>query len=150
MIDPLGKVLIELRDDPLTGGWCSDRVRGEEPMPDTLDADGNVTRRGDARGPGEYVRFVVVSLLGGLRQPRIPVQYPRSNVRLYGVSPQDAMTGYGYASDALHLTGGRTHNNGLHIFQSLDDTGGVPGRDTARPRTARQCSATAARAPPSR
>ena len=51
MIDATGKLLIELRDDAAFAAWHGDRVRGVERMPPTDDD------AGDARGPGEYVRF---------------------------------------------------------------------------------------------
>lgn len=121
MIDHTGSVIIELRDDAAFGSWCEERVRGEEPGP------------GDVEGQGSFRRFAVVMSQPALpREKRTPVQYPRLLVRCYGTSPKDAMTGYGYATDALHRLSPRLRANGYGIYLSFDDTGGQPGAD---PRT---------------
>lgn len=119
-LDPFGKVLLELRDD-LAVALITDRIRGHEPGPD------------DAKGPGEYVAFVVLSDLGGIRARRgLPLQYPRINVRCYADTYTNAKALYLACQDALHDTGERVHANGLGIYQSHDETGGTEGLD---PRT---------------
>ncbi len=119
-LDPFGKALIELRDDPVVAG-ITDRIRGHEPAP------------GDANGPGEYQAFVVVTDLGTIRYRRgIPVQVERIDVRCYADNYTNAKALFLACSDALHDVGPRVHSNGLGIYQSHDDTGGQEGSD---PRT---------------
>ncbi len=126
MLDALGKLLVELRTDSALSTWCSGRVRGEEAAPATA------TYKGDARGAGEYVRFVVITTLATPRDRRVPIQRPTYAVNIYGTSPQDAMTGYGLASDAVHRRGVRmagVHPSRLGIWNSYDDSGGTPAKD---------------------
>ena len=120
MIDITGSLVLELRADALLTAWTGghERVRGGKAAP------------GDARGPGEYLRFLVVMTQGSLpREKRAPVQYPRHLVRVYGVDDADAMAGYGYASDALHRLQPRLRLNGIGIYLSSDDSGADPGSD---------------------
>lgn len=126
MIDLAGKVLIELRDDSAFAVWHGGRVRVEEPMPPTA------TDRGDVRGSGEYVRFVVITPVVTPREKRVPVQRPRYGINVYGTSPQDAWAGYMLASDAIHEAGVRMVGSGATrtgIWNSWDDSGGSPERD---------------------
>lgn len=126
MIDALGKLLVELRSDTALAAWCSSRVRGEEPAPATS------TYAGDARGPGDYVRFVVISTLATPRERRVPIQRPTYAVNVFGTSPQDAMAGYVLASDAIHRRGVRmegVHPSRLGIWNSYDDSGATPAAD---------------------
>lgn len=113
--DPLGKVIIELREAAAVAAIVDDRVRGEEPAP------------GDGGKP--FKAFVVLSTLATPRHPRVPIQRPRIAGRFYGRTAQEAMALYVAASNALHGVGPRTHTNGLGIYVSLDDTGGVPDND---------------------
>jgi hypothetical protein len=120
MLDAFGKALIEIRDDPFVAA-ITDRIRGHEPGPD------------DAKGPGEYVPFVVLSDLGFLRGRRgLPIQTVRINVRAYAATYTAAKALFMACSDAVHDVGPRIHANGLGIYQSHDDTGGSEGYD---PRT---------------
>lgn len=126
MIDALGKLLIELRDDVAFGLWHDDRVRGEMPAPATA------TYAGDVRGPGKFVRFVVISTLATPRDRRLPIQRPRFAVKVYGTDPQDAMAGYVLASDAIHRLGMRMAGTGagrIGIWQSWDEDGAAPELD---------------------
>ena len=126
MIDALGKVLTELRDDVPFLAWHEGRVRGEEAAPKTA------SYAGDARGPGEYIRFVVISALGAVREPRVPIQRATFAVNVFGLSPKDAMTGYVLASDAIHRAGVRMEGSGstrIGIWNSWDDTGASPERE---------------------
>lgn len=132
MIDALPKLLLELRNDSALAAWCSGRVRGEEPAPATA------TYAGDARGPGDYVRFVVIATLATPRERRVPIQRPTYAVNVFGTSPKDAMDGYRLASDAVHRRGVRmagVHPSRLGIWNSYDDSGATPARDpeTAQP-----------------
>jgi hypothetical protein len=117
MLDPLGKLLIELRDDVEVDAIVDGRVRGNEP------------KAGDAQPLGDYQAFVVITELASPRIPRVPVQRVRYGVRCYGRTFQEARSLYGACSDAIHLLGPRLHANGLGIYISIDDTGGTASRD---------------------
>lgn len=133
MLDVLGKLLIELRDDDAVDAIAHGRVRGYEPAPDTVDpSSGAVVEQGDARGPGEYVAFVVLTRLDAPRDRRSVGQYPRIAIRCYGRTRPEAYALYAACSDALHGRGPRVHANGLGIYLSFDDTGASQESD---PRT---------------
>lgn len=117
MIDPLGQIVVELRDANIASG----RVRGGEPAPQTEDYEG------DALGPGHYKRFVVVSRLGRVRSDA-PVQMVRLGIRSYGANQQDAGALSGEVSDALHLVGGRG-TAPRWVYASVEDEGGDPSKD---------------------
>lgn len=116
MFDPTGSLIIELRDDTGVAGW-TDRVRGGEPAP------------GDAKGAGEYQRFIVVVRLAPVRHPRVPIQTVRYGIRCYGTTPQDAAVGAGLVSDAIHGIGPRLGTGDFPIYVSHDDGGGGPDQD---------------------
>lgn len=125
-LDPTGKVVVELRDDPDVDAIVSGRVRGFEPQGATAQYDG------DAHGPGKYKAFVVVtgSPIGG-RLPgmrMVPVQPARLTVRCYGRTPQEAAALYGACVKAIHGRGPRTYS-GVAFHQSFDETGGTPDKD---------------------
>jgi len=122
--DVIPKYITELRGDSAVAAIVSTRVRSPEPA------------EGDARGPGEYQAFVVLRLLESPRvAPRVPVQRPLVLVQCYGVTPQQAAELRWACSAVLHLAGGRTYPNGLHIYQSLEDSGGeqLVDPDTRQP-----------------
>lgn len=115
MIDAFGSVLTEFRNDA-TVAAITDRIRGHYPGPD------------DAKGPSEYVPFVVLTDLGGIPMRKVPVQSPRIDVRCYGVTPQGAKALYVACSNAVHDVGPRIHGSVL-IYDSADGTGGDEGAD---------------------
>ena len=108
MIDPLGKLLTEIRDNPAVAALTT-RVRGGEPAP------------GDAAVP--FGRFVVLVRLGMTREKRAPVQEVRIGLRCYGPTFQDAAALYGAVSDAIHNVGPRIGATGVLIHRSYDDIG---------------------------
>jgi hypothetical protein len=121
--DPIGKVVIELRDDAgvmaIVGANPTDargRVRGAEAGPD------------DVQGPGEYRAFVLVRGEGTARDRRVPVQRARVVAKCFGRSYAEASQLAAAVSSAMHDRGVRTHNNGLGIWKSFADTDG--GQDT--------------------
>lgn len=118
MQDVFGAVLTELRDD-MGVSLITDRIRGHVPGPE------------DAKGPGEFIPFVVLTDLGGIPMRKVPVQSPRIDVRCYGVTPQGAKALYVACSNAMHDIGPRLHGQ-LGIYVSWDATGGNEGSD---PRT---------------
>ena len=108
MIDPLGALLTEIRDDPAVAALTTN-VRGGEPAP------------GDAAVP--FGRFVVLVRLGTQRAKRVPVQEVRIAVRCYGSTYRDAAALYGVVSDAIHNVGPRIGATGVLIHRSFDDIG---------------------------
>ena len=114
MIDPLGKLLTEIRDDPAVAALTT-RVRGGEPAP------------GDAATP--FGRFVVLVRLGTQREKRAPVQDVRIAMRCYGSTSGDAAALYGAVSDAIHNVGPRIGATGVLIYRSFDDIGMGASKD---------------------
>ena len=108
MIDPLGKLLTEIRDDPAVAALTT-RVRGGEFAP------------GDAAVP--FKRVVVLVRLGTTRAKRAPVQEVRIGLRCYGSTFADAAALYGAVSDAVHNVGPRIGATGVLIYRSFDDIG---------------------------
>ena len=121
-VDPLGRILTEIRDDAAVAAITT-RIRGGEPAP------------GDALGPGSWQPFVVLARLGVLRQPRLPVQEVRIGARCYGRTYQEAAALAGAVSDAVHAAGPRISPSGVGIYTSLDDSGGgaTADPDTGQP-----------------
>ena len=121
LADPTGRILTEIRGDAAVAALCT-RVRPGQPAGKT-EADG-----GDARGPGQYVRFIVISRLGHARLKRVPIQEVRLLVKCYGLTVQDAAALAAAASAAVHARGHRLTSGGVAIFGSFDDGGS--GADT--------------------
>jgi hypothetical protein len=117
MIDPVGQIVVELRD----AGIASGRVRGGEATGRTEDYEG------DALGPGHYKRFVVVVRLGRAMGDA-PVQTVRLAIRAYGVTPQDAGDLSGDIAVALHNVGGRG-TAPKWVYNSVEAEGGAPAKD---------------------
>ena len=113
MIDPLGKLLTEIRNNPAVAALTT-RIRGGEPV------------SGDAAMP--YQRFVVLVRLGATREKRVPVQEVRVLVRCYGSTYQDAAALYGAVSDAIHNVGPRI-GGGVLIHRSYEDIGNGVEKD---------------------
>lgn len=118
MIDVFGKILDELRDDNGVSA-ITERVRGHVPGPE------------DAKGPGQYIPFVVVTDLGGPPLTKVPVHFPRVSIRCYGATPQGAKALYVACANAIHDLGPRTVSH-VGFYRSKDATGGEEGAD---PRT---------------
>lgn len=111
MIDPLGVILTTIRGDPGVAAITT-RIRGGEPAPT------------DALGPGHFVPFVVLSLLGNVRQKgRLPVQETRIGARCYAQTYQLATALSGAVSDAVHDAGPRISSGGVLVYRSYDDVG---------------------------
>lgn len=120
--DPLGRILTELRDDADVSAITT-RIRGGEPMGKTA------TDAGDARGPGAYVPFVVLTRLGRSRLARVPVQDVLIDARCYGATFQQAASLAGAVSAAVHGTGHRITPAGVAILGSMDAGGGEATKD---------------------
>lgn len=122
MVDPLGRILTEIRDDAAVAALTT-RIRGGEPAP------------GDALGPGKWQRFVVLVRLGGSRARLAPVQGVTISARCYGLTHQDAAALAGAVADAVHGRGRRVTPSGAVIFGTYaTDTGGTTADpDTGQP-----------------
>ena len=120
MIDPLGTLLTEIRDNSAVAALTT-RIRGGEPAP------------GDVTVP--FGRFVVLVRLGTTREKRAPVQAVRIAVRCYGTTFGDAAALYGAVSDAIHNVGPRIGATGVLIQRSYDDAGlgAASDPDTGQP-----------------
>ena len=128
LADPTGRLLLDIRGDASVAALTT-RVRCPEPMGRTVNAAGVETDAGDARGPGKYVRFVVLVKLARTRLPRAPIQEVRYVARCYGLTAQDADTLAGAVSDAVHARGHRITPAGVSIFGSFDDGDGGSSKD---------------------
>jgi hypothetical protein len=116
LTDPLGRILTEIRDDPIVAAITT-RIRGGEPAP------------GDALGAGSYLPFVVLTRLGGARLKRCPIQEVRLLAKCYATTAPNAAILAGAVSDAIHAKGHRISAAGVAIFGSFDDGGQGATRD---------------------
>lgn len=122
MIDPFGKLLVEIRE-ALAEDW-TDRVRGGQPAP----GDSFVTTD-ETTGRKTYGnRFVVLVRLSVDRMRTIPLQTVRVGYRAYGFTFQDAAAMVGALSDAIHNVGPRIGASGVAIYTSAD-LGGSASED---------------------
>lgn len=122
LADPTGKVVLELRADAALTALVAGRVDAGEP------ADGH------AKGPGEYLAFVVVMRGFHRRLAHAPVQSVQYVVRCYGATHQGATAVAMAVSGALHAKGNRLAG-GISIFDSIEQgsTGGLTDPDTKQP-----------------
>ena len=118
MIDPMGRILTEIRDNVAVAALTT-RVRGGEPAP------------GDALAPGSYQRFVVLTRLGSQRLKRAPVQEVRIVAKCYAETFAGAAVLAGAVSDAIHNIGPRRSASGVLIYRSFDDIGMGAEKDPA-------------------
>lgn len=116
-LDPLGSLLIEIRDDVDVDALVDGRVRGFEPAP------------GDAQPKGSYRAFVVIVALSVPPDPQLPVTFATYGIRCYGVTPQNAWAVWGAVVKALHETGPRVKSNGLGIYKTIAVEGGEQEKD---------------------
>jgi hypothetical protein len=131
LVDPTGFLLTTIRDDAGVAALTS-RVRMNEPMPRQVTPAGVETDAGDARGPGKYVRFVVLARLARIRLRRAPVQGVRYVARCYGQGGnpwQDADNLAAAVSNAVHDLGHRISAGGVSVFGAYDDGGEGPVKD---------------------
>jgi hypothetical protein len=131
LVDPTGFLLTTIRDNASVAALTT-RVRVYEPMGRTVNSAGVETDAGDARGPGKWVRFVVIRRLGRTRLPHAPVQGVRYVALCYGQGgnpAQDADALAAAVSDAIHNAGHRISSGGVSVFGSYDDGGEGPTKD---------------------
>jgi hypothetical protein len=131
LVDPTGYLLTTIRDAAGVAALTA-RVRVDEPMGRTVNSASVETDAGDARGPGKWVRFIVISRLARSREKRLPIQEARYVARCYGQGGnpwQDADALAGAVSDAIHNTGPMRNAAGVVLFQLFDDGGEGPTAD---------------------
>jgi hypothetical protein len=130
MVDPMGSLIVEIRDDFDVDDLVDRRVRGGEPAPQILDeTTGEVLAEGDARGPGEYIPFIVLTTLSAPPEPRVPLTFATYGARSYGVTPQNAWAVYGALVKAIHNIGPRLRASGVGIYNTLVISGGEQDKD---------------------
>jgi hypothetical protein len=122
-LDVLPKLVIETRDDEVVASIVGKRVRGKDAQPAAQDADGKQIEPGDARPAGQYVPFVVIKRMGGVRATRAPMQQPRLLFECYGRDDREAAVLTNACIRALHNRGPRVFANGLGIFNTLVTAG---------------------------
>lgn len=108
--DPLGRLVTELRDDAGIIALGAE-VCGGEPAPRLV------------KGPGHYLRFVVLARIGSTYLRRAPMQGARIVARCYGTTHADAGVVAGAVFDALHGRGLRITPAGYAITGTYIDTG---------------------------
>lgn len=131
VVDPTGFLLTTIRGNAGVVA-LTDRVRVNEPMPRQVNTAGVETDAGDARGPGKYIRFVVLARLGRSRLRHAPVQDVRYVARCYGQGGnpwQDADNLAAAVSGAIHDLGHRISSGGISVFGAYDDGAEGPIRD---------------------
>jgi hypothetical protein len=135
LVDPTGRLVTEIRDDPAVAAYPCTRVRGGDPWPEQRNAAGVVTMTADAQGAGKYNRFILVRRLGRSRLKRCPSQEVRFVVKVCGLTEQDAAALAGVVSDSFHAKGHRISSSGVSIFGSFDDgdNGTLFDPDTRQP-----------------
>lgn len=132
-LSAIGAVVTELRADTdvatLVGTDLAGRVRvrGGEPVGSIQQAGGFYD--GDARGPGKYVPFVVISTLDEPMRGRVPIFDGYYDAAAYGTTFENARAIWGALVKAMHFSGGRTKANGLVIYTSIVETGGGQDAD---------------------
>jgi hypothetical protein len=122
LADPFGFALTTIRDLPAVAALTT-RVRPVEPMGRQVNAAGVETDAGDARGPGSYVRFIVLRRLGRIRVQRVPTQAVRLVAMCYGLTARDADQLAAAVSDGLHGMSHRISGGGVSVFSIFDDGG---------------------------
>ena len=119
MIDPMGKLLAELRaNGPLTAETAGHVWAGE--LPDRFQG---ATPSTDPRP------YVLLHHLGNRRGRHNPVGYFRVQVTSVGKSPRLATKLYGLVSDVLHDAGPRYASGGTAVYRSEEEIGGQPAND---------------------
>ncbi|HSM18703.1 MAG TPA: hypothetical protein VK845_17080, partial [Gemmatimonadales bacterium] len=105
MIDPLGRLLTEIRSDA-TVAAITTRIRGEEIQ------------------AGDEPPFVIIRTFPIVREPRLPHARYQYMILCYGTGPQSTATLRGAVSDAIHNIGPRLTAAGIGIYRSQVESEG--------------------------
>lgn len=128
LADPTGLLLTGIRDHAAVMALTT-RVRSDSPAGRQVNAGGVETDAGDARGPGKWVRHVVLVRLARSRLRRAPIQEARYVARCYGSNEEDADNLAAAVSEAVHAVGRRSSGSGVVIFHSFDEGASSPVKD---------------------
>lgn len=110
MVDPLGKLLTEIRDFPAVAAITS-RIRGEEPA------------------QGDVPPMVLIRTFPIRREARLPMARHQFMILCYGSTPRNAAILRGAVSDAIHNAGPRVSAGGVAIYRSQNETEGQSQTD---------------------
>lgn len=129
-LDPLGDLIVEVRQIPAVAAIVGSRVRGREPQGATA------SYVGDAQGPGKYKAFIVLVALSRPPDRRVPITFAEYAVRCYGRTSAEADQLFDAVSGGMARRGHRLHTSGLGVYRS-DVTGGSHETDpkTQQPMT---------------
>ena len=116
MIDPLGFLLVTIRDNPAVNAIVAGRVRGGE------------------LAEGDAAPAVVLRRLGVTRSPmgrtgRAGLEGVTISALCFGTTYVQAAQLYGAVSDAIHMKGPRRDASGRQIFLSVDESDGGAALD---------------------
>lgn len=123
LINPIGAVVVELRDDAGVAALVDGRVRTFEPLGKSSSYEG------DSVGPGRFKAFIVITTTSAPPHARVPVVFAEYVIRCYGATPQAAAAVWGAVVRVLHQRGGRARGNGQWVFKSKVLSGGAEERD---------------------
>lgn len=132
MLNVVGAMIAELRDDDDVAALVGTRIRHGNPLGEVHDSSGNLTYEGDALGAGQYKPFIVLVVASDPPMRRVPVQFVEVFVRCYGTTAQNARAVYGAVVKCFHDQGPRVKTSGLGIWRSAIVSG---GSDDADPKT---------------
>lgn len=130
-LDPTGDLISEIREIPAVSAIVGARVRAREPHGATA------SYAGDARPPGKFVAFIVISTLSRPPERRVPVTFAEYRLRCYGRTGEEADALFDAVAGGLHRRGHRLRPGGLGIYASYV-SGGEQDSDpkTSQPVTA--------------
>jgi hypothetical protein len=129
MVNIVGAVIAELRDDPDVAALVGTRIRHANPLGEVHDAAGNLTYEGDAASAGQFKSFIVLVVISDPPSRRVPVQFVEIVARCYGVDRKGARAVWGAVVKALHDVGVRVKSNGTGIWRSAIVSGGSDDAD---------------------
>lgn len=134
IVDPFPVLLAELReDDDVAVAVGTDpfgrvRVRADEPAGKSSTAGGATTYPGDARGPQDYQKFVVLTTLDEPPHPSVPILRGLYGVTCYAATYQQARAVWAAVVKAMHRVGPRLRGE-VGIYISAIDSGGDKDKD---------------------
>jgi hypothetical protein len=128
-LDVLPKVVLLVRDDETVRAIAGGRVRATDAAGEVAHPVTGELIPPDARGPGEWVPFVVIARNGGPPDPTVPVETVRLVFRCYGADRRQAAVLRRACVNAIHGIEPVTFPNGLVIYAIHDVTGGDQDTD---------------------
>lgn len=134
ILDPFPVVLGELRADVDvvaqvgTDAFGRVRVRPDEPAGQSSSSGGAVTYPGDARNPGQYQKFVVMTTLDEPPHPSVPILRGVYALNCYGATFAQARAVWAAVVKALHKVGARASGE-VGIYISVIESGGEKDKD---------------------